>query len=391
MINYSDLKTCLHQIGNKYPGIIGIKKFLNFNSQVGISNISPSNDFCAKTQIALAQFQQSKGLSQTGRMNIETWRTIGGEMSVIQFETIFGASPNVRVLRNILFSNRLRRMFPTTTHKKLIEYCFKEGGNSEYGNGGGGLSAAEVDKIDYGSRLVDTLLGTGYDFPITLFISNAPMHAMTPEGMSVENAQREALIWIEKNTLEARGIQQDIDISRWEWSEKKKKTPELGYLERVPLPGEMSLTALTAFGKACHTYMDSVSPSHYGWQEYKIPKKTTTVAGRSGKIYEKELNDWRQYVVEMFAHSDKESGEPTQSEKDDAVLYMRGAFLTTFANKWFTRAVKDSGERENVYDFLRSKGLRWDQDLVPVNTDSPMPQQMPRIKQSFKMNGEIYA
>lgn len=78
-------------------------------------------------------------------------------------------------------------MFPTTIHSALIRYAFQEGGS-----GNGGLSASEVSHIDYGSKLTDTLFGTGriYDLPITLLISEAPKHAMTPEGMSVEEAMK---------------------------------------------------------------------------------------------------------------------------------------------------------------------------------------------------------
>lgn len=368
MINHHLLKNCLYKSGDNHSDMIGIKRFLNAYHGVRISDIPSGSDFCAKTQAALIQFQQSKGLSSTDGMNIETWQAIGEEIGAAQFEASFGSNPNVSTLRNVVFGNRIRTMFPTKTHTTLIQYAF------EQGKGDGGLSASEAANIDYGSKLTDTYFGTGkwYDIPITLLISEAYKHAMTPEGMTPEAAQKEAYKWIEKNTGEAREAQRKIDVGRAEWDARKKQTPELGYLERIPLSSEMSSTGLTDFGRACHTYMDSVSPAHHGWKVYKIPK-TIEVSGTGTN----EKKDIPMFIVEGILHSLEESGDPTQEQRDECVLYMRGAFLTTFGNKWFCKAVKSNDERQKVYSFLKSKGLIWEEDLAPTNIkdikDSPLP------------------
>ena len=56
---------------------------------------------------------------------------------------------------------------------------------------------------------------------------------------------------------------------------------------------------------------------------------------------------------------------------------MRGAFLTTFGNKWFKKALKSESEREKVYSFVKAKGSFWEEDLAPSNIrdikDSPLP------------------
>lgn len=342
MINYHNLESCMHKIGDKHPDLLGIKRSLNFSRRVEISDISSGYDFCAKTQTALTQFQQSKGLSQTGRMNIETWRAIGNEINAFQFEMMFGRSPNAGALRNVIYAHKFRKMFPTESHTKLIRYAFLGGEK-----GGGGLSLAEVEAIDYGSKLTDTHFGTGewYDIPITLLINEAYKHAMTPEGMSVKDAMEAAHKWIEATTKVARTYQKSADERNW----------------RSNLREVMDSEALTHFGKACHTYMDSVSPAHHGWQEYRMPKY-------------KDIPDIPRFLLEAYNHGNEESLPPTSEQRETATLYMRGAFLTTFGDRWFGMAVKDNGERKKVYDFLTANGLSWDQDLIPSNViDSPLP------------------
>lgn len=327
-------------------------------------------------------------IQSTGRLNIETWQAIGDEVGASQFEATFGNSPNVGTLRNIVFGNKIRRMFPTTTHTALIIYAFQDG------RGDGGLSAQEVNYIDDGSKLTDTYFGTGglIDIPITLIVSEAPKHAMTPEGMPVEDAKKEAYKWIEKNTGEAREIQRKLDVGRAKSDAQKKETPELGYLQRVPVL--MSSTALEAFGKACHTYMDSVSPAHHGWQEYKISKTRSYYEdpNEPGSIKLSETEDsvsLIKFALEGWAHKKAESAPPNQEQRDECALYMRGAFLTTFGNRWFKRVVKSDSEREKVYSFIKAKRSFWEEDLAPSDIrdvkDSPLP--MKPHNKNFKEPG----
>ncbi len=261
MINHS-LRDFLHKSGDNHFDVIAVKRFLNSHFVVKASNISDNYNFCQKTEAALKQFQSYKNLAQTGRMDIETWRAIGDEIKPSRFEELFGNSPNVKMLRYAMFSYKLRRMFPTETHKELIKYAFQEGGG-QYGNGQGGLSALETDAIDYGSKLTDTYFGTGglVDIPITLFISEAPKHAMTPEGMTVEEAIDAAHEWIQKNSNNARKIQREADErleeTRQELAVRQQQSNGKPVPSSAPNPyldsGKMISEALTDFGRACHT------------------------------------------------------------------------------------------------------------------------------------------
>lgn len=363
----------MHEFGSNHSDLVSIKGFLKSNYRVRTSDISSGYSFCGKTQTALTEFQQSKGLNATGKLNIETWQAIGEEMKPEQFEAVFGNSPNVKVLRNMMFANKLM-VFPTETHTSLIEYAFQEGKG-----GNGGLSASEVSFIDYGSKLTDTYFGTGkwYDFPITLIISEAYKHAMTPADMSVEDAIKKAHEWIRTNTSKARDIQQAVDVKRAEFDKNRRENPELGRLQRVPVSGEMQSTALTEFGRACHTYMDSVSPAHHGWQKYEMPK---TIDHNGVK------NDIPRYIAEGILHKNEESDPPTTEQRDRAASYMRGAFLTTFGDKWFQRAVVDGAEREKTYSFLKSQGLSWNESLVSSSS-----KKMPEISSVSRGIGAIHS
>ena len=368
MINLLELTNCLYKLGNSHPSIIGVKKVLNSCSGVKISNIPYSNVFCRKTKEALIQFQSFNRLTQTGTMSLETWQTIGKNLGIIRFEATFFHTSNYKILHNLAFGNKFIRLFPTSTHQLLIEYAFFEG-KSEYGDRGGGLSRVEVDAIVRGSRLSDTYFGHGYsiggleiDIPITLLISEAYKHAMTPEGMTVDDARREGHKWIIRNTTEAWRIQQKKNVSPIPSPAPVPNVPT------APKPRKLSLEALKFFGKACHTYMDSESPAHHGWQEYKMPKGTARIDDPRGvQIGEYEFWDWWTFVHEGLQHKADESDTPTQSQKDNSILYMRGAFLTTFTNQWFKRAVKTEGERQKVYNFVRANGLSWEEDFSGQN------------------------
>lgn len=372
MINYHNLKKCMYTSGDNHSDMIGIKSFLNFHHAVKVSDISSGYNFCTKTQTALAQFQNYKGLTSTGRMNTETWQAIGEETGAAQFEASFGNSPNIKVLRNMAFSKKIQMMFLTKIHTLLVQYAFQEG------IGNGGLSASEVSYIDYGSKLTDTYFGTGtlFDIPVTLLIREAYKHAMTPEGMTVEEAIKKSHEWIKENTSKAQEIQQAVDVARADFDEQRKENPEMGRLQRVPVSGEMQSTALTAFGKACHTYMDSVSPAHHGWKKYEIPK---TVDEKGVK------NNIPLFILEAILHGMEESGDPTTEQRDQAISYMRGAFLTTFGDKWFHRAIIGEAEREKTYSFLKSKGLTWNENLVDGSS-----KKMPEISSINKGVGAIH-
>jgi len=83
--------------------------------------------------------------------------------------------------------------WPTETHALFINLAFK------------GLSTAERGAMMLGSNSVDTLFATGgvIDVPITLIISEAYKHAMTPAGMTNEDAIDGADSWIEDGLNEA--------------------------------------------------------------------------------------------------------------------------------------------------------------------------------------------
>lgn len=153
----------------------------------------------------------------------------------------------------------------------------------------------------------------------------------------------------------------------------------------------MASLALTAFGKACHTYMDSVSPAHHGWQEYKMPKRNVKVTDPETGIVVGEAEGWDivKFARDGWAHKKTEGGQPTTEQREQAVLYMRGAFLTTFQNRWFCMAVKSESERRKVYGFVESLGLSWDHDLIPIDDmDSPLPKRTPGV--NFRNSGIIY-
>lgn len=281
-------------------------------------------------------------------------------------------------------------MFPTESHKHLVEYAFKSG-RSQLGEGGGGLSDAEVKSIDFGSRLTDTLFGTGQMFnwtpphidpAITLIVSEAPKHAMTPGDMSVEAAQEEANKWIRTNTSKAWAKQREACMKHYDASRlnlERSRQSEALHSQRndgrpipaphpIPVPSrKLEGDALTDFGRACHTYMDACSPAHYGWQRYKMPMRTAKITDPETGIVVGELEtyDWVTFALEGLAHKKAEEEPPTAAQRDEAVLYMRAAFLTTFGNWWFSTAVRYEKDRNGVYDFLKQRGLSWKEDIIP--------------------------
>lgn len=71
----------------------------------------------------------------------------------------------------------------------------------------------------------------------------------------------------------------------------------------------------------------------------------------------------KKFIDEGLQHKADESNPPTMEERNNCVKYMRGAFLTTFTNKWFKRAVKSESERQKTYDFVRAEGLSYDENF----------------------------
>ncbi len=80
-------------------------------------------------------------------------------------------------------------------------------------------------------------------------------------------------------------------------------------------------------------------------------------------VGENETADITKFIREGLQHKAEESAPPTDQQREEATLYMRGAFLTTFTNKWFKRAVKSESERQKIYDFLKTKGCTWSEDF----------------------------
>ncbi|MBK7707323.1 MAG: hypothetical protein IPJ30_16630 [Acidobacteria bacterium] len=142
----------------------------------------------------------------------------------------------VYVMNAPLFFVDKNGKWPTEIHKQIIQIAFKN------------LSESEVEKVIRGSNLIDTLFGTGgyFDFPITLFVSEAYKHAMIPEGMSYEEAYRMAQGFADSQRKEAVRLQGDS--------------------------ADLSLQALEEFGKGRHVFTDAISPAHGPFEVYSIPK-----------------------------------------------------------------------------------------------------------------------
>ena len=177
-------------------------------------------------------------------------------------------------------------MFPTQHHTALVEFAFKAGGSSYWKSAGsGGLSAAEVSAIDYGSRLTDTLFGTGQLFnltpphvdpPITAIVSEAPKHAMTPGDMSVDVARAQAYKWISENTGLAREKQRASCMKNYEAvrlnNEKSKHIAEQHRMANNgrPIP---SPPAAIKSEKDRNDVYDFLKRTGQSWNEDIIPKQ----------------------------------------------------------------------------------------------------------------------
>lgn len=196
-------------------------------------------------------------------------------------------------------------MWGTDTHDFLVKEAFQ------------GLTSREVYRIQLGSRRVDTYFGSGkwHDIPITLIISEAPKHAMRPEGMTKAAAEQKALEWINAKVNDA--IRQQRTF---------KEQGGKG----------LSETALFSFGCGAHTLMDWTSPAHADFQEYKVPKKVIFIPSLSGLLYPMVVMDLKKYVKEGLEHKENETHDKlTLNQKNRAIKSMQVLFRETFGITYY--------------------------------------------------------
>lgn len=237
-------------------------------------------------------------------------------------KSIISANPQTWNRYSYTYNNPLRYVdengkWPTEIHNLIIERAL------------GGLSGREKEMIKRGSALVDTAFGTGgvADVPITLLVSEAPKHAMTPGNMSVEQAVAAA------NTY----VKEQMDKARfWEGLSKNKKDG-------------LSDGALLEFGRGTHTYSDNTSPEH-GFKVYAVPQKEIVLFLPSGETFSYTGNDWAKWAKDLLEHKAGESRDPTTEEMQRAVDDIRDYFYVTFGDEAFKRAVPDPTERQRIYD-----------------------------------------
>lgn len=199
-------------------------------------------------------------------------------------------------------------MWTPEIHDELVRAAFAK------------LTEREINLIQKGSRRVDTYFTTSFDIPITLIVSEAPKHAMTPEGMTKEEAEKKAQEWIISKLMEAARLQKSFE------KQGGKSLAE---------------TALFSFGEACHTIMDMSSPSHAGFQEYRIPKKTVCVTiilpFVGAHCIPVAVPDIVKYIEEMKEHKKAESEMPPMDEIKQTIFLMRFMFWTTFGDEYYKR------------------------------------------------------
>lgn len=101
-----NLKSYMFQNGHNHFAVKVIKTFLNSNQRTSITNLKPDNSFDANTEKALADFQKSKSLIPTGRMDIKTWLAIGAEMNLIQINLVSMSDQTVRDLLTLGYRSK---------------------------------------------------------------------------------------------------------------------------------------------------------------------------------------------------------------------------------------------------------------------------------------------
>lgn len=205
--------------------------------------------------------------------------------------------------------------WPAKTHDSLIENSFK------------GLTASQISRIQTGSRNTDRVsdgkLGS------TLWPSEAYKHAMTPDGMTSEQALGKATDFLNEKLAEVRSLQK-------------------GH-EKIGGKG-LSDSALIALGEATHVYEDMTSPAHGFDKVYKIPTMEVRIAipGMLGAHATVTVTDVAKWKQELNEHSAQESGLPTTEQRAQTALYSRAFFLIAFGDKEFKRLEMTDEERKSA-------------------------------------------
>lgn len=106
---------------------------------------------------------------------------------------------------------------------------------------------------------------------------------------------------------------------------------------------------------AQHTVMDSMSPAHRYFQEYKLH----TVNSSSSYFGFGGVNVLRD-VASGLNHKDIES-TITPWDEEDIILMMRANMLTGLGVNIFNQAVPES-ERQTVYDYIKRAGFRYNEN-----------------------------
>lgn len=203
--------------------------------------------------------------------------------------------------------------WPQGTHRDLVRYAF------------GGLSNWQITLVQAGTRRVDY---SAEGKPLsTLWPSEAHKHAMTPDGMTSDEAKSAAQKYLNEKLAEVRALQKGYES-----------------LGNTGLSG----SALIALGEATHVYEDMTSPAHGFDKVYAIPMKTITILMPDGSEFATEMADIGTFHGEMDAHKDEESRSPNIQEIRATVDRSRAFFLLAFGEKEFNKLVMSDEERERA-------------------------------------------
>lgn len=83
------LQTYMFGDESRHPAVKIVKSFLNSSSKTPVSNLKTNDSFDYAARESLANFQKSKDLKPTGRMDLKTWFAVGAEMNPIQIKEIW--------------------------------------------------------------------------------------------------------------------------------------------------------------------------------------------------------------------------------------------------------------------------------------------------------------
>ncbi|MCW5956465.1 MAG: hypothetical protein KIT61_07755, partial [Pyrinomonadaceae bacterium] len=220
--------------------------------------------------------------------------------------------------------------WPTEIHNNLIRGSFR------------GLKPNDIAHIQSGSWIADCC--SGGKPASTLWPSEAYKHAMTPYGMSPEDAIRKTGAYLDGLASKARREQLSF--------------------ERMGGQG-LSPKALVIFGQITHVYEDMTSPAHGFDKTYAIPQKPTSQSGYlTAKAGENPLNttqpDMDKWQQELDDHAAIEQRDPTPGERARTELNSRAAFVIVFGQKAFSQLDLTDKERDdalNLAKALNPKGL----------------------------------